>query len=738
MIKRELSFKHSLTSLSACAILAFSSLCATAQSSNAPVWRTDLTGGETSTYALSDLAPGMAGKPIKLTGSNNSGYFDFTVKSDEVVSSGELTLNFTVSPSMLANVTQLNVFLNGELQETTALTAKQIGKPQSLVFKLASKSFRTGANQLRVEFVGHYQTVCENASNPSLWMDIAPESELALEKSFVRLPNDLSQFPEPFIAAGDASQDTTLPIVFARKPSDKEATAAAIVAGYTGSLAQWGKAEFPVYFGEVPAKGHFVVFATNDNRPDFLSEMPPFEGPRIEIRDVVGGQHEKMLLISGRSDDDLIVAAKALTSGAQMIGDKFRVRDFKDVPVQGPYQASNWIDPAQALTLNTLMRYPTQLTSRGAVLPAIHLNLNMAPDLYAIEGAKASLNLFYKYSKPASGQVAQMRVLMNSALAGSDNMQDGTGQGRSEITIQAAPGPLVTAVGPRDGMSLTNDLSIEAFYGTQALEGTPENCRTVALPSHNFQVDPTSSLVFSGFYHYAQLPEIGLYTKGGFPFSKYADLSQTVAVLPDTGNAQYVTTLLNAVARIASNTGDVPQHVTVTSKMDGELLKGKDILYVGKLPANITSLTQQTAFDLETVVTDTLSGKTPTTDVEDPENAPLAAMVSLKSPADSARTVVALLSAGARGAKLLNDSIADRAKLQDAVGGIVFVSEQGLTSFAPSKTWWSGDLPWYQRVWVSFANRPFLLVFCALIAAVLAGWGIFAGMRRWLRGRSSL
>lgn len=86
----------------------------------------------------------MAGKPIKLTGSNNSGYFDFTVKPDEVVMGGELTLNFTVSPSMLANVTQLNIFLNGELQETAALSAKQIGKPQSLVFNLGSKSFRTG------------------------------------------------------------------------------------------------------------------------------------------------------------------------------------------------------------------------------------------------------------------------------------------------------------------------------------------------------------------------------------------------------------------------------------------------------------------------------------------------------------------------------------------------------------------------------------------------------------------
>ena len=738
MIKQDFSFKHSLTTLAACSVLALACGSAAAQTSSAPVWRTDLTGGETTTYALSDLAPGMAGKPVKLTGSNNSGYFDFIVKPDEVVTSGELTLNFTVSPSMLANVTQLNIFLNGELQETAALSAKQIGKPQSLVFNLGSKSFRTGPNQVRVEFVGHYQTVCENAANPSLWMDIAPESELALNKAFVRLPNDLSQFPAPFVSAGDAGQNTTLPIVFADKPTDREATAAAIVAGYTGSLSQWGKAQFPVYFGEVPAKGHFVVFATNDRRPEFLAELPAFEGPRIELRDVPGGQHEKMLVIGGRNDEDLVVAAKVLTSGTQMIGDTHRVRDFKDIPVQEAYQAPNWIDPEQAITLSSLMRYPTQLTSRGAVLPAIHLNLNMAPDLYAIDGAKAELNLLYRYSKPAEGQVAQMRVLMNTALAGSENMESGKDRAGSEFTMHAAPGPLFAAVGPRDGMSLTNDLSIEAFYGPQALEGTPENCRTVALPSQTFQVEPSSTLAFSGFYHYAQLPEIALYTKGGFPFSKYADLSQTTAVISDTGNAQYMTTLLNAVSRIASATGSVPLHVTVTSKTDEGVLKGKDILYVSGLPANITSLNSDTAENLEQTVAASLSGKNEKIGTEDPENAPLAALLSVKSPADSSRAVVALLSAGSRGAKLLNDSLADRATLQNAAGGTVFVTDQGLTSFKPSQTWWVGDLPWYQRVWVSFANRPFLLVLCALIAAVVAGWGIFAGMRRWLRGRASV
>lgn len=63
MNKRDFSFKHSLTTLSVCSLLAFSATHALAQTGDAPVWRTDLTGGETTTYALSDLAPGMAANP---------------------------------------------------------------------------------------------------------------------------------------------------------------------------------------------------------------------------------------------------------------------------------------------------------------------------------------------------------------------------------------------------------------------------------------------------------------------------------------------------------------------------------------------------------------------------------------------------------------------------------------------------------------------------------------------------
>ena len=46
-----------------------------------------------------------------------------------------------------------------------------------------------------------------------------------------------------------------------------------------------------------------------------------------------------------------------------------------------------------------------------------------------------------------------------------------------------------------------------------------------------------------------------------------------------------------------------------------------------------------------------------------------------------------------------------------------------------------GDMPWFRRVWLSLADRPFVLVFCALLAAIVAGAGIFLFMRRWIRRR---
>ena len=113
-----------------------------------------------------------------------------------------------------------------------------------------------------------------------------------------------------------------------------------------------------------------------------------------------------------------------------------------------------------------------------------------------------------------------------------------------------------------------------------------------------------------------------------------------------------------------------------------------------------------------------------------------AVISSIKSPLAGNRTLVALLSEGARGAHVLNSRLARPGDLAEAAGGTVFVGEDTLTGFAPESTYTVGDMPWLRRVWLSLADRPFILVFCALAAALVAGAGIFLYMRRWIRRRA--
>ena len=718
----------------------------------APVWRTDATAGITQSLDLIGLVPGGQATAVKLTGATPTQYFDFGVRADEIVSSAVLELDFTASPSLLPSTSQINVFLNGELQSSQALTKDTIGKPAHISVPLNAKAMKS-RNQIAIEFVGHYQIVCENESNKALWLDIAPTSRLTLAKQNLRLSNDLAQLPLPFVDAA-TNEATVLPFVFAGNPGREEKTAAAIMAGHTAAIAGWRGASFPVYFSEIPGSGHFVAFATNDKRPAFLAELPPFEGPELFMLDAPGSLHEKMLVIAGKTDADLITAAQALAASGQMlIGPHHCVKaDFKAPEPVAAYTSRNWVNTDNAVPVRELMEYPEQLTARGTSLPALHLAMRLAPDIYLTSASEVNINLLYRFTKPAAGQTAQLRTLVNGALADSENLSDEASRGAKNLTLPLTEGPAVAVRGPRAGLAAVNDISFEAVYQAVANEGSPDNCRAATLPAHQIQIDPSSMIEFSGMYHYAHLPEIALFTQGGFPFSKYADLSQTAAVIADDAPASMLTTLFNAVGRISAATGAAPVHLTVASAADTALLKDKDLLIVGSIPETVLDISPDSAKSLTDALNNWFKkpaaakkdaqakgGNAGSDAREEPQEfltTGFAAITSAKSPVDNDRTAVALLSEGATGAHILNSRIANPGDLAQAAGGTVFLGEDSLTGFAPQSTYTVGDMPWFRRVWLSLADRPFILVLCALAAALAAGAGIFFYMRRWIRRRS--
>ena len=78
------------------------------------------------------------------------------------------------------------------------VTKEQLGK-KTLAQMPINPLFITDFNRVRLEFVGHYQDVCENPASTTLWLDVGRSSGLDLTYQTLNVKNDLSHFPVPFL-----------------------------------------------------------------------------------------------------------------------------------------------------------------------------------------------------------------------------------------------------------------------------------------------------------------------------------------------------------------------------------------------------------------------------------------------------------------------------------------------------------------------------------------------------------
>ena len=718
----------------------------------APTYRTNIVPSQTKNFLLTSLVPGGQVDEMRMTGMNNRQYFQFTVRRDEIVSDASIVLTYTPSPSLIPVWSQLNVYLNGQVQATMPFTKDEVGKLTTKRIQLNPKVIKD-ANQLELEFVGSYAQVCSSPLSDTLWLSLDQESFLQLNVQKIRVANELSFFPLPFVDT-NAYRETILPFVFPKSPDNVGKQAAGILASWMGAKSAWRGSHFPVYYNQLPGEGHFVVFVTNDERPSFLKHFPKVDGPQIKIMDAPYSLYAKMLVVAGRDANDLLVASKALASGhCMMAGDTAKIHGFQELAPRRPYDAPNWIDTSRVTYFNDLIEYSGQLQSKGFQPKPVHLNLNLPPDLYMFSKSHINLDLRYRYTKPSQGVPSQMRLLINDQLIDSYELDANKDQS-SLIAHLPAVNSLKDIMNVRSIPTLVltdnNTLTFDFQYSFAYSGGNADDCKTITLIPNQVNIDPSSSIDFTGLYHFTQLPNLRMYARSGFPFTKYADLAQTVVVMPKDSRAQHMTTFLNALGRMSAHTGLAAINVTVTDRHDAKLLADKDILVFGDLPRDITEVTGENVHVLLNNARRELN--TPYLSDRSLENlngtraqaqtftlmeskGGVGAVVAFESPFTKQRSVVAMLADGDSGSRMLNDTLRSPAEMSKLKGSVNIVRDGTLTSFQVGETYNVGHLPWYQRVWFFMLERPLLLVFCAVLCALLIGSAIYALMRLRIKYR---
>ncbi|WP_199782614.1 cellulose biosynthesis cyclic di-GMP-binding regulatory protein BcsB, partial [Cronobacter sakazakii] len=698
------------------------------------------------TLSFASIAPPPGSMVLK--GTRPDGFVEFGMRSDEIISKATLNLTYTPSPSLLPVQSQLKVYLNDELMDVLPVTKEQLGKKTTAQVPI-DPLYVSDFNRVRLEFVGHYRDVCENQASNTLWMDIGRNSALNLTFQTLQLQNDLSHFPVPFFDSRD-NRPLELPMVFAAAPDLATQQAASIVSSWFGSRSGWRGQRFPVLYNQLPTR-HAIVFATNDNRPDFLRDLPPAKGPMVRMMSHPQSPWVKLLVIEGRDDKDLLQAAKGIAQGSLLFrGDSVEVGEVKPLLARQPYDAPNWVRTDRAVTFGELKGYEEQLQATGLEPSPISLTLNLPPDLYLLRSNGIDMRLNYRYTSPATRDNSRMDISLNNQFLQSFNLLPKDETNRLLLRLPLLQGLLdgkTEVTLPTLRLGAANQLRFDFNYTNPLPGGTLDNCVTFQTVPNRVVIGDDSTLDFSNYHHFIAMPDLRSFANAGFPFSRMADLSDTLIVMPKQPNPAQLTTLLDTAGTIGAQTGFPAVNLTITNEGGDMQNKDADILVIGTLPA---SLKDEKRVDMLVNATQSWV-KTPTRDVtlidtddrdrqpqvqtEITSSGPMAAVVGFQSPYHDQRSVVALLADSPRGYELLNDALNDSGKRAAMYGSVSIIRESGVNSLRVGDVYYVGHLPWFDRIWYALANHPILLAIFAAISVMLLAWVLWRLLRILSRRR---
>ncbi|CAI0976667.1 Cellulose synthase regulatory subunit [Serratia rubidaea] len=687
-----------------------------------------------------------------LRGTRPDGQIEFGVRSDEVVSQAQLDLEFTPSPALIPVESHVKVYLNDELMGVTTLGKEQMGKPNRVQMAIDPR-YISDFNRVKLVFVGHYQNICENPASTALWLDIGKGSSLKLRYQTLPLKNDLSHFPEPFFDSRD-NRPLTLPMVFAGQPDITQQRAAGILASWFGSKAQWRGQSFPTLFNQLPER-HAVVFATNTRRPDFLRDYPDVKGPTVEMISHPDNPYVKLLLIQGRDDNDLVTAVKGIAQGNILFrGQNVLVEKVEQLQPRQPYDAPNWVRTDRPMTFTELQQYAEQLQTSGIQPGPISLTMNLPPDLYLIRSTGIDMHLKYRYTPPRIQDGSRLNVSLNNQFMQAYSLLPEREQGAQLLRLPLTQGLIDSDKNiniPALRLGAINQLRFDFDYTTLLASGAEGRCETYSFTQNHAVIDGSSTIDFSGYRHFMAMPDLRAFANAAFPFSRLADLSQTLVLVNKQQQPAQVSALLNALGNIGAQTGYPALAVKLSDDWSQAKQADSDLLLIGAIPPELRddkkvsllvdatqSWVKQPRRQPALPVTEAQAEDTQAdskTSIR--SEGAMSAIIGVQSPFDKQRSMVALLADSPRGYELLNNALLDSGKRAAVFGSVAVIRESGVNSLRVGDIYYVGHLPWWERVWHALSTHPVLLAVLAVVVVVILALMLWRALKAYSRRRLS-
>lgn len=694
---------------------------------------------------------------MSLRGIESEGNIGLGVRRDELIESARLRLTFTMSPSLLPGLSHLKVLINDELLQTLVLEKDKLGSPQNVELKIDPRYF-TDYNRLRFQFIGHYTLDCEMPSHSSLWASISNESSLELSLRQLTSGNDLALLPGPFFDSRD-NRPVVLPFVYGAQPTMGVLKAAGSIASWIGVMASFRGNTFPVLENRLPER-HAVILATNTHRPDFLKNLALVEKPTLSMMNHPEVEGAKFLLVLGKDDAQVQMAADALVLGkAGLSGQSIQVDSLQYPPPSKPYDAPRWLTTERPVALAELVQNPGDLQVSGSSLNTIiHVPARLAPDLFTWNAKGIPLDLTYRYTPNSVSDHGALNVSVNNLFVRSYPLQNQDAQQENKGSLLL---PLLDDVEAQKKAGF----NLPAFFvgGNNRLQFSFQiphvdigRCSSAQPAELHAAIDPSSSIDLTSFRHYLAMPNLAAFGSSGFPFTRHADLSQTSVILPTKPTPADVEVYLTALGRMGSSTGYPGTRFKLLSPAQLDEAKGTDILLIAQ--ADRDGLLARWGQQMPALIE---AGKRSIQPLEralgtlggffgnDPQVAysssggqtvlsgsgPLAAIVGFQSPLSEGRTVIGLTATDSTAMKLISESLNDTGKTNQMRGDLALFRADNIESFRIHPVYYVGDLPWWGQLWFHLHTHPMWLALLGIVAGLLLTFMVYGALRAIARRR---
>ncbi|BDA58008.1 cellulose biosynthesis cyclic di-GMP-binding regulatory protein BcsB [Raoultella ornithinolytica] len=692
---------------------------------------------------------------IMLSGGQLQGGASFTLPSDQVVTHAELMLDVRVSPEMAARNATLQLMLNGQPLGTVPLGTDgadishfQLDIPAALMVSSNNLSFKVNDGDAMQ---------CQLNTRDTSGITVLPASRFSWESQPLNISNDLSYFPRPFF---DSMQMTPadIAIAYPQKSGADIFSTAALVSSWLGIQADYRGIAFNALRDRLPER-HGIIIGHPGDQVGGLT-LPQTDKPLLQVVDNPGNPTYKLLLIVGQNDAALRAAAWRLTRGDIAPQTASMTVDPQAIPLGKPYDAPRWIPTDRPVKISELLRKDQSPTVSGVWHEPLRVAFRAAPDLYLWDGETIPLQISYRF--PSESWINEDKSLLsvtlnNTFLHNLPMNKQGPleklwrhlgGDARQErFTIPLAP------------YLIYGDNQLSLYFNVVPKDSAP--CSVLLNNNIKSRITDDSWIDLSNTRHFSLLPNLSYFVGASFPFSRLADYSQTVLLLPEQPSETQVATLLNLAARSGNATGTaLTNNRVVLGIPEGgaglQYLRDRDVLAVSALDQktfnqSLLANSPYSPVDNQLSVRESgswakvqrwLTGDWTSASVDADRyfssSSAWRGFISYRSPWNSQRTVVvAMASNDDQLARLKSDL--DSPRINAGIRGdtAVITSDNGVRSFQVSTPFPSGQMPWYMMaIW--YANQHSgLLAILGLIATSIVGLALTAMFKRHARKRLS-